>query len=43
MSDWLLNLPVVWMAVVIFGAAYLLALIFVIVTTIRLRETIETI
>jgi hypothetical protein len=25
MSDWLLNLPVVWMAVVIFGAAYLFA------------------
>ena len=25
MSDWLLNLPVVWMAVIIFAGAYLLA------------------
>jgi hypothetical protein len=25
MSDWLLNLPVLWMAVVVFGATYLLA------------------
>jgi hypothetical protein len=25
MSDWLLNLPVLWMAVVVFAATYLLA------------------
>ena len=39
MSDWLLNLPVVWMAVVVFAATYLLAAsIFWVVTTLAVND-----
>ena len=39
MSDWLLNLPVVWMAVVIFGAAYLFAAaLYRVITTLASGE-----
>lgn len=39
MSDWLLNLPVLWMAVVILGATYLLtAAIYVVVTALAVGE-----
>jgi hypothetical protein len=38
-SDWLLNLPVVWMAVVVFAATYLLAAsIFWVVTTLAVND-----
>jgi hypothetical protein len=33
MSDWLLNLPVLWIAVVVFAATYLLAAIVYLVVT----------
>ena len=33
MSDWLLNLPVVWMAIVIFAATYLFAAVLYTVIT----------
>src|SRR5262245_21850655 len=39
MSDWLLNLPVVWMAVVVFGATYLFAAaLFIVITTLARNE-----
>ena len=39
MSDWLLNLPVMWMAVVIFAATYLLAAsIYWVVTTLAVND-----
>lgn len=39
MSDWLLNLPVVWMAVVVFAATYILAAsIFWVVTTLAVND-----
>jgi hypothetical protein len=39
MSDWLLNLPVVWMAVVVFAATYLFAAsIFWVVTTLAVND-----
>ena len=39
MGDWLLNLPVVWMAVVVFAATYLLAAsIYWIVTTLAVND-----
>src|SRR6476469_1483714 len=39
MSDWLLNLPVVWMAVVVFAATYLLtASIYWVVTTLAVND-----
>jgi hypothetical protein len=39
MSDWLLNLPVVWMAVVIFAAIYLFAAsIFWVVTVLAVND-----
>ena len=39
MSDWLLNLPLVWMAVVLFAATYLLtASIYWVVTTLAVND-----
>ena len=39
MSDWLLNLPVLWMAVVVFAATYLLAaVVFWVVTRLAVDE-----
>ena len=39
MGDWLLNLPVVWMAVVVFAATYLLAAsIYWVVTTLAVND-----
>jgi len=39
MSDWLLNLPLVWMAVVVFAATYLLtASIYWVVTTLAVND-----
>jgi ABC-type uncharacterized transport system permease subunit len=39
MSDWLLNLPVVWMAVVVFAATYLFAAsIFWVVTMLAVND-----
>ena len=39
MSDWLLNLPVLWMAVVVFAATYLLAAsIYWVVTTLAVND-----
>jgi ABC-type uncharacterized transport system permease subunit len=38
-GDWLLNLPVLWMAVVVFAATYLLAAsIFWVVTTLAVDD-----
>ena len=39
MSDWLLNLPVLWMAVVVFAATYLFAAsIYWLVTTLAVND-----
>jgi len=39
MSDWLLNLPVLWMAVVVFAAIYLLtASIYWVVTRLAVND-----
>jgi hypothetical protein len=39
MSDWILNLPVLWMAVVVLGAIYLMtAAIYLVVTALAVAE-----
>ncbi|MEZ0278191.1 MAG: hypothetical protein ACAH04_03175 [Methylibium sp.] len=43
MSDWLLNLPVLWMAVVVFAATYLLAAVmYWVVTRLAVNERART-
>ena len=43
MSDWLLNLPVPWMAVVVFAATYLLAaVVYWVVTRLAVNERART-
>ena len=43
MSDWLLNLPVLWMAVVVFAATYLLAaVVYWVVTRLAVNERART-
>jgi hypothetical protein len=41
MSDWLLNLPVVWMAIVIFAATYLFAAVLYTVITAHGQVTLR--
>jgi ABC-type uncharacterized transport system permease subunit len=39
MSDWLLNLPVLWIAVVVFAATYLLtAIVYLVVTSLAVDD-----
>ena len=43
MSDWLLNFPVPWMAVVVFAATYLLAaVVYWVVTRLAVNERART-
>ena len=43
MSDWLLNLPVLWMGVVVFAATYLLAaVVYWVVTRLAVNERART-
>ena len=43
MSDWLLNLPLLWMAVVVFAATYLLAaVVYWVVTRLAVNERART-
>jgi hypothetical protein len=43
MSDWLHNLPLVWMEVLVFGLTYLIAaIVYVVVTLLALGERIRS-